>query len=935
MDYRETLNLPKTRFPMRGNLPQREPEIFQMWEQEQDYRQARMKRDGRKKFILHDGPPYANGDIHLGTAMNKILKDIVNRYQFMQGYDVPYVPGWDTHGMPIEHAVIKQLRIDRQKISVSELRHRCAEYARAYVDKQRVQFQRLGVRGDWENPYLTLSPEYEAKQIEVFWEMAKRGYVYKGLKPVYWCCTCETALAEAEVEYGERTSDSIYVKFPVSNDPTGKVSKFGLPVYFVIWTTTTWTLPANVAIALHPDTEYALVSSGNEVLVIAKELIDTVAEETGITPGEILATYRGNDLVGIKCSHPFLERESLIITAEYVTLEQGTGCVHTAPGHGMEDYESGIRYGLEIINPVDSKGYFTEQAGPFAGLSINAATKPISQRLEEDGLLLGISKIEHQYPHCWRCKEPVIFRATEQWFASVNAFRDNTLAAIAQVSWIPAWGEERIYNMVKERSDWCISRQRVWGVPIPIFYCADCGKELLTEDTITAVRDLFLREGSNAWFKKSAAEILPAGTVCPQCNTNSFIKENDTMDVWFDSGSSHIAVLDGNPDLEWPCDLYLEGSDQHRGWFQSSLLTAVAVKGTAPYRSVLTHGYVVDGEGKKMSKSIGNVIYPSEVIKRYGADILRLWVAASDFKSDVRVSRDILNQMSEVYRKIRNTCRFLLGNLYDFEPGKDMISYDELPELDRWVLDRLARLVQRINKAYENYEYHHLYHALHNFCTIDLSSVYLDIIKDRVYCSLPLSQDRRAAQTVMYEVVTTLVRLMAPVLVFTAEEIWQQLRDLGEKETSVHLVDWPQLLPAYQKDDLAAKWSHLLAVRAEVAKALEGLRQDDVIGQSLEAEVLLFAKEDLYDFLQENKDALADLFIVSRVKLQYWEGKLPEEAILSAESGDLAISVKRTSGEKCERCWKYAEGTRKTSDGNSALCPRCADVLPRIQENVR
>jgi len=841
------------------------------------------------------------------------------------------VPGWDTHGLPIEHAAVKKLGIDRGKVSISELRRHCAEYALKYVDKQREQFKRLGVRGDWDNPYLTLKAEYEAKQIEVFGEMYKKGYIYKGLKPVYWCYTCETALAEAEVEYGDKTSDSIYVKFPVWEDPTGKVGGVDEQVHFIIWTTTTWTLPANLAIALHPRVDYALVRKDNEVFVIAKDLIPEVAKETGQEFGEIIALYPGSELEGIKCRHPFMDRESVVILADYVTLDQGTGCVHTAPGHGAEDFESGVEYGLDIVNPVDPKGYFTEEAGPFAGLHINEATEPITKRLEEDGFLLGFGRVTHQYPHCWRCKKPVIFRATEQWFASVKAFRAQSLDAINRVQWFPAWGRERIYNMVNERHDWCISRQRVWGVPLPIFYCADCGKELITEETIAKVRDLFKEEGSNAWFERTAAEILPAEISCNQCGGREFTKETDTMDVWFDSGSSHMAVLDMDPDLQWPCHLYLEGSDQHRGWFQSSLLIAVAVKGDAPYRSVLTHGYVVDGEGKKMSKSVGNVIYPEEIIKKYGADILRLWVASSDFKSDIRVSRDILDQMAEVYRKIRNTCRFLLGNLYDFDPARDIMPFEKLQEIDRWALGRLSRLTEKVAKAYSQYEYHILYHALHNFCAIDMSSVYLDVIKDRIYCSPPFSQERRAAQTVMYKVINTIVRLMAPVLAYTAEEIWQYLPRTDEMEESVHLVKWPELAAQYIDDELEAKWERLLAVRSEVARGLENLRRQGIIGQSLQAQVELYAKKGLFEFLRENEKLLADLFIVSRVVLHDWTGELPESVAPSTEMDGLAIAVSKIVGEKCERCWKYSEGVGASKEA-STLCPRCAQVVPQLTD---
>ncbi|MGI6129383.1 MAG: isoleucine--tRNA ligase [bacterium] len=924
MDYSKTLNLPKTKFPMRANLPQREPKILARWNEMKINELARERAAGRPKFILHDGPPYANNNIHLGTALNKVLKDIVNKYKYMRGFDTPYVPGWDTHGMPIEHAAIKQLGLNRAEITPVELRQRCEEYALHFIDVQREEFKRLGVRGDWEDPYLTLKPEYEAKQIEVFGAMAQKGYIYKGLKPVYWCRTCETALAEAEVEYNESGSDSLFAKFRLKDDPKRVLTSLAPAdkIYFIIWTTTTWTLPANLAICLNPHFDYVLLETEGEYFVLAKDLVEDVMSTVGRSYGKVVATFKGEELEGIDCWHPFIDRSSVVILGDHVTLDAGTGCVHTAPGHGLEDFEIGRKYNLPILNPVNGKGMFTEEAGKFAGLSVTESTEPIVAELKEQGALLHFDTISHQYPHCWRCKDPILFLATEQWFASVEAFRDQALKSIQDVKWYPAWGESRITAMVKDRSDWCISRQRVWGVPIPIFYCEQCNQELITPESIEAVRDLFKREGSNAWFKYGASEILPTGTKCVKCGSANFRKETDTMDVWFDSGSSHHAVLTTRPELNWPCDLYLEGSDQHRGWFQSSLLTSVAMSGQAPYKSVLTHGYVVDGEGRKMSKSIGNVIYPQEIIKEFGADVLRLWVASSDFKGDIRVSRAILLQLAEVYRKIRNTARFLLGNLADFDPEKDAVPYDDLHEIDRWALLTLTRLVEKVTAAYDNYEYHLLYHALHNFCALDMSAFYLDVLKDRLYCSEANDPARRAAQTVLYEVLTTLVRLIAPVLTFTAEEIWEYIP--GTKEESVQLSLWPEVNPKYFDDQLEQRWNELLAVRSGVAKVLEEARRTGLIGTSLMAKVDLWFPEGLrhaYELVKEYEELLPALFIVSYVDL-HEPGEEPLDKAVKIEAlAGVHCQVSLATGEKCQRCWMYNE---ETEDG---VCPRCQTVL--------
>ena len=743
LDYSKTLKLPQTDFPMRAGLPEREPQLLEYWKREEIYEKKIRAAKGKKKFVLHDGPPYANGNIHIGTALNKILKDIIVKYKSLRGYDAPYVPGWDTHGLPIEHAAIKILGLNRHELNPLDLRRQCKEYALKCLDMQREDFKRLGVAGDWEHPYITLYPAYEANQIEVFGEMAKKGYIYKGLKSVYWCPSCETALAEAEIEYAEKKSHAIFVKFPLADDQ-GKLpaSIKTHPVFAVIWTTTPWTMPANVAIALNANLEYSWLKAANgEVYLLATELIESVAKSATLGEYVVLHVSKGQELEGMVFTHPFLDRKSVVILGDHVTLEAGTGCVHTAPGHGQEDFEIGQKYHLPIINPVDHAGRFTAEGGKFEGMSVEDANVPVIKELAGKGMLLAKSSLKHQYAHCWRCKSPIIYRATEQWFASVNGFREAALEAIGDVQWIPAWGEDRIRNMVADRQDWCISRQRVWGVPIPIFYCNSCQKHIVTDDTISAVRNLFQAEGSDAWWAKTADQILPKGFTCPHCGNSSFRKETDIMDVWFDSGSSHAAVLEQRPELNWPADLYLEGSDQHRGWFQSSLLTSVATRAQAPYKAVLTHGFVVDGEGRKMSKSLGNTIYPQEVIKQYGADILRLWVSSSDYKADIRISNDILKQMSEVYRKIRNTFRYILGNLYDFCPDKDGLPYEKLTEMDRWALLRLEQVKQKVAKAYEDYEYHQLFHAIHNFCAVDLSAIYLDILKDRLYASTPGSDE--------------------------------------------------------------------------------------------------------------------------------------------------------------------------------------------------
>jgi isoleucyl-tRNA synthetase len=925
MDYGKTLNLPKTGFPMRGNLPQREPEIMQFWDDIDIYRKVQQKNSGKPKFILHDGPPYANGHIHLGHTLNKVLKDIVVKFHSMAGYDAPYVPGWDTHGLPIEQQAIKNLGINRHAVDAVEFRQKCKDYAMKFVDIQREEFKRLGVRGDWEHPYLTLMPHFEARQIGVFGEMAKRGYIYKGLKPVYWCATCETALAEAEVEYADKKSPSIYVKFPV-RDGKGVLPEDN--TYVVIWTTTPWTLIANLAITLHPEFDYILVESEGQKLLIAKELQEAFRRETGLPGGRVLGEYKGSDLEGVICGHPFIERESVLILGDHVTLEAGTGCVHTAPGHGHEDYLVGLKYNLPILSPVDGRGRFTGEAGKFAGQVYHEANAGILDTLRETGALIKADKISHQYPHCWRCKNPVFFRATEQWFASIEGFRQNALEEIDRVRWIPAWGRDRIHNMVANRGDWCVSRQRTWGVPIPIFYCGACGKEIINDLTISHLQKLFREHGSDVWFAREAADLVPEGLTCPACGAGEFTKETDIMDVWFDSGSSHLAVLDEPekwPELHWPADLYLEGSDQHRGWFNSSLNTSVAVTGRAPYRAVLTHGFVVDENGRKMSKSLGNVVDPLKVIKQMGADILRLWVSSADYRGDLAVSQGILKQLTEAYRKIRNTCRFMMGNLYDFAPEKDAVPYEKMTELDRYAMLKLHRLIERVLAAYRNYEYHVVYHAIHHFCTVDMSAQYLDIIKDRLYCEKADSAIRRSAQTVMYEALHVLVRLLAPILAFTTEEMWRYVPKTEGAPESVQLTDMPEPDDRYLDVALEEKWGRLMKIRGVVTRALEKARQEKVIGNSLEARVHLYVDEKVAGFVKQFEDDLAVLFIVSGATMH----PLPEktENTLSVEEvPGLAVGVSRAAGAKCARCWMYHEDVGQNVD-YPETCPRCATVL--------
>ena len=912
---------------MRAGLPEREPEFLKYWEENKIYEKKQELHAGHKKFVLHDGPPYANGKIHMGTALNKILKDIIMKYKYAQGFDTPYVPGWDTHGMPIEHAAIKNLGLNRHELDTLVLRKECHDYALKWIDEQRTDFKRLGVLGDWDHPYITMTHDYEAVQIHVFGEMAKKGYIYKGKKAVYWCPHCETALAEAEIEYGEEKSPAIFVKMPLVKD-NGMLPEAaqGKPAYIVIWTTTPWTMPANVAIALHPDFEYAWVECEGEILFMAKEMLEAVGKVCKKDLSNIIGTCKGKDMEYAECRHPFetIDRKSLVVLADYVTLEAGTGCVHTAPGHGADDFETGVRYNLPIICPVDGSGKLKAEAGvDFAGMFVFDANVPIIKYLAGLNRLFGKENIRHQYAHCWRCKNPIIYRATEQWFASVDGFREEALNAIANhVQWIPSWGEARIHNMVADRHDWCISRQRVWGVPIPIFYCEDCNEHLVNDDTINAVADLFAKEGSDAWWAHSAEEILPQGTKCPKCGGTHFRKESDIMDVWFDSGSSHAAVCKTRPELAWPADMYLEGSDQHRGWFQSSLLTSVATEGKAPYRAVLTHGYVVDGEGRKMSKSVGNTVAPQEVIAQYGADIIRLWAASSDYKADIRISKEILKQLSEVYRKIRNTIRYILGNTNDFNYETDKVEFKDMLELDRWALMHMQLLKKEVSAAYESYDFHVLYHAIHNFCSIEMSSYYLDILKDRLYAYKADSFERRSAQTAMYEIMLDLVVMIAPVLSFTMEEVWQFMKKPASMPESVFMMPWPECKEEYIDEALESKWDNFIEIRSEITRVLEGARRAKTIGHSLDAKVELHATGEALAILRSVEGDLATLLIVSQAKLV--EGLAGGVEATGRE--DLKVTVQAAEGEKCERCWIYSDTVGKDAE-HPTVCARCAAAL--------
>ena len=919
-NYNDTIHKMQTPFEMRAGLPKKEPKMLEDWEQNHVYEQMIKNNEGKPQYILHDGPPYANGNIHMGTALNKIIKDIIIRYKNMSGFQAPYVPGYDTHGLPIELKALSSLGDKKAGVSKLELRQICKEFATEHIGVMNEQFKRLGVQGDFENPYLTLRPEFEARQVEIFGEMAKKGYIYKGMKAVYWCPEDRTALAEAEIEYAEDECDSIYVRFKLTDDPNGVLAKHNIPLdkaWIVIWTTTTWTLPANVATCLNPNLEYAFVKIGDAYHIMARELVESTMKGCHIDEYEVLPeTVLGSELELMQYQHPFLDRKGLVILGDHVTLEGGTGCVHTAPGHGVEDFEVCVNHypQVPVVVPVDDAGRLTAEAGEkFAGLKVWDANKVILEHIRESGHLMGVQHITHQYPHCWRCHHPIIFRATEQWFCSIDAFKEDVYKAIDSVHWQPAWGHDRMAGMVRDRSDWCISRQRVWGVPIPVFYCKKCGKYHITDTSIKAVSDLFRKEGSDAWYKYDANDILPKTEVC-ECGASDWEKDPDIMDVWFDSGSTWSAVCRERPELRWPVDMYMEGADQFRGWFQSSLLTSVATQGIAPYKEVLCHGWVVDAQGKQMHKSAGNGMEPSEIIRDYGADIIRLWVASSDYTVDVRAGKEIFRQLSEAYRKMRNTARFMLGNINDFDPAKDMVDDDQLFEIDRWALEACNKLTATMRDAYEHYDFSRAYHALYNFCVIDMSNFYMDVIKDRLYCAD--DHARRCAQTALYRILVDFTKLLAPILCFTSQEIWSYIPKLDGMKDYVVFEQMPEAKAAAD-EAFEAKWDRIMAIRDDVKKVLEQARADKVIGSALEAGLTLYCSKEVYDFLNAiPMDELADLFIVSHVDLVEGEG-----GVKGLVEG-LGVSAAHAAGNKCLRCWKY-----ETTVGEDGLCPRCAKVL--------
>lgn len=928
-DYGATLNLPKTSFQMKANLPNKEPKFIKMWQEQEIYFKG-IDKD-KPSFILHDGPPYANGEIHIGHALNKILKDIILKYKRLRGYNAPYIPGWDTHGLPIELKVTEKLGSKAKEMTPAEIRELCAEYAKKWVGIQREGFVRLGVLGDWENPYLTLKPEYEAKQLEVFGELYENGYIFKGLKPIYWSPVTETALAEAEIEYKNVSSPSIYVKMKANQDLLDKIGMTE-ETWVVIWTTTPWTLPANLAISLNPDFEYGVYKTEKGNLILGKDLAEQAFSAMEIENYELIKEFVGRDIERTTYQHPFLDRTGLVILGTHVTADAGTGCVHTAPGHGQDDYVVGTRYGLPVISPINHKGVLTEDAGQFAGLFYAKANKEICAYLEGTGDLLKLKMIEHSYPHDWRSKTPVIFRATEQWFVNVEGsdIRERALKALDDVTFIPAWGRNRIGSMLETRPDWCISRQRAWGVPIPVFYNVATGKEIFNRDILNRIIEIVKKEGTIAWVKYSAEELI-GEELLEKYNLKGveLRKETNIMDVWFDSGVSHRAVLETRGDLlHRPADLYLEGSDQHRGWFQTSLLTSIGSTYDAPFKNILTHGFVNDGEGKKMSKSVGNTVVPADVIKVYGADILRLWCASVDYREDVKISDNILKQMAEAYRRVRNTARYILGNSNDFNPNTDRVPYEQLMEIDKWALHKLEVLKRKVTENYDKYEFYNLFQDIHYFAGVDMSAFYLDIIKDRLYTERTNSIERRSAQTVMTEILVTLTKMIAPILSFTAEEIWETLLEVLKDRESVLLTDWYKENDEYLNPEIENKWVEIIKVRKEANKSLEKARQgkDRIIGNSLDAKVMLHSTDaEIQKFLVENREKLELALIVSEVEIVE---NIDETFTKGEEATDLYIKVLHAEGEKCERCWKYSKEIGKDPE-HPTLCPRCASVLKK------
>ncbi|MFQ5835543.1 MAG: isoleucine--tRNA ligase [bacterium] len=937
MDYSRTLNLPTTAFPMRARLSQKEVEILRFWEKEKIYLKIRKKGKGLPNYTLHDGPPYANGDIHLGQVLNKILKDTVVRYKTMRGFDAPFVPGWDCHGLPVEHQLFRELGISKNEISQLEFRKRAREYATHFVHRQREEFKRLGVFGRWENPYLTMDPKYEAEIVKIFGSLFQKGYIYRGLKPIHWCFNCQTALAEAEIEYRERESPSVWVKFQVKDH--FRFLPSGLKVYFLIWTTTPWTLPANLGIALHPDLSYCFAQVKEEVFILAKDLVEKVKKETGIDEIKVLGTVKGKELKGIKYTHPFMPRESEILLADFVTLQEGTGCVHVAPGHGEEDYELGRRHNLPILSPVDDEGKFTSEVEELKGTSVFGANPLIIKRLKRDGYLLFDGKIRHSYPHCWRCGSPLIFRATPQWFLNVDGHdlrNRSSETVLKKVEWIPHQSRMRIKSMLEERPDWCLSRQRYWGVGIPVVYCQRCGQAIIDKEIISNVEALTAEEGSDTWFEKRVEEILPPGFKCPKCGEDKFRKEGDIVDVWFESGVSHQAAVARERSLQDPADLYLEGSDQHRGWFQSSLLTSMALKGRAPYRKVLTHGFVVDSQGKKMSKSRGNVVDPQKIVEDKGADILRLWICLEDYTRDIRISDEILNYAVEVYRRIRNTFRFLLGNLYDFHPFQDTLPLKGMREIDRWILSRLQSIIELTTVSFEAFKFYEAVHLLHNFAEHDLSSFYFDVLKDRLYTFPAKSEGRRSAQTALWYLLLNLTLLMAPILSFTSEEVWGYIKKKGLRTEgiaskkqkaelknnmpeSVFLSAWPKKNAEMVDENLEKEWQQILKVRSKVLKKLEEAREAKKIASSLEVSILIQGPVSLISLLEGLGDGLKEAFIVSEVQLK--------------AAPEIKIKVKRAEGRKCERCWNYSPRVGEDKE-HPTLCERCCKVIASLTKQT-
>ena len=916
MDYNKTLNLPQTEFPMRAGLPGREPGMLENWEKMDLYNELLKKNDGKPRFSLHDGPPFSNGHPHMGHAMNRSLKDFIIRMHAMRGYWTPFIPGWDNHGMPIESAIIKEQKLNHKQMSIPEFRTACHNYALKYIDIQREGFKRLGTLGDWDHPYMTMDPGFEAEEVKIFGEMFKKGYIYKGLKPVYWCAKDETALAEAEIEYKDDPCTTVYVRFPMKDDQ-GKLAAYaGKKLSFVIWTTTIWTLPGNLAIALHPRDSYAVVKAGEEYLIVAEALVEKVMKVGGVENYEIVETHEGLFFENMLAQHPFLDKTSRLVLAEYVTMDSGTGCVHTAPGFGADDYQTCMRYGMEMVVPVDDRGRHTDYAGKYAGLKTEESNPVILADMKESGMLFASEEIVHSYPHCWRCKSPIIFRATPQWFCSVEAFKDAAAAATEDVRWLPAWGKDRIESMVRERADWCISRQRRWGLPIPVFYCEDCKKPICDDETIKAVSDLFAAHGSNAWYEKSAEEILPGGYKCPHCGGTHFFKEEDTLDGWFDSGSTHFASMKKTQGF-WPADMYIEGLDQYRGWFQASLLTAVGAMGQgSPFKQCLTHGWTVDGEGRAMHKSLGNGVDPADIVKKYGADLLRLWAGSADYHVDVRCSDNIFKQLSQSYLKFRNTARYCLGNLAGFD-ANNLVKPEEMLELDRWAVTKLNALIEKCFAAYDEYEFHTVSHAINDFCVVELSSFYLDIIKDRLYCEETDGLKRRSAQTALWMILDTMTKLFSPILAFTCDEIWQAMPHRAEDDSrNVVLNDMNKPFAEYALDDAAmAKWSRIIAVRNAVNGALEAARAEKKIGKALEADIYLtVTAEDA--FLKEMDGVeLADIMITSGVVVTVGD--------------ELKVDVVAAKGEKCERCWKVLSSVGTVAE-HPTVCKRCAAVVSKM-----